>query len=96
MKSKKEGGRMKMKSILFAGIIASQGAFASLPPAGDTREVRELTHEQMQEALAILLNEGIIEWVDGHFILKDRDALEQLRERGRHDLIMAADHSICF
>lgn len=89
---------MKMRSVLLAGILASQGALAALPPVGAVNEdaVSQLTQEQLQKALATLLEEGIIEWVDGRFILKDQNALEQLRARGRVDLMMAADHSICF
>ena len=88
---------MKMKSILFVGILASQGAFASLPPAGRaTENVPQLTREQTQQALAILLEEGVIEWVDGRFVLKDQDALEQLQERGRYELLAAAEQVICY
>lgn len=89
---------MKVKSVLLAGLLASHGALAALPPAGAINEeaVPQLTHEQLQRALVTLLEEGIIEWVDGRFILKDQNALEQLRERGRVDLIMAANQSICF
>ena len=90
---------MKKKSILFAGVlaVASQGAFASLPPANEiSGDVQQLTSEQEQKAIATLLDEGIIEWVDGHFVVRDQTALEKLRQRGRVDLQLAADHVVCY
>lgn len=89
---------MKAKSMLLAVVLATatQGAFASLPPASEVSEESQLTNEQVQKGLAALIEEGIIEWENGRFVVKDQNALNQLRARGRVDMQVAADHVICY
>lgn len=89
-----------MKSVLFAVAFAifSQGAFAedSLVNNELPMQAAPLTKEQIQKSIATLLEEGVIEWVDGHFVVKDQSALDQLRSRGRVDLLTAVDHVVCY
>ncbi|MBX3032948.1 MAG: hypothetical protein KF865_03420 [Bdellovibrionaceae bacterium] len=89
---------MKTKSMLLAAILAAatQGAFASLPPANEVSDEAQVTNEQVQKGLAALIEEGIIEWKDGRFVVKDQNALDQLRSRGRVDMQVAAEHVICY
>lgn len=84
--------------MLLAVILAAttQGAFASPPSVREGSEEIPLTNEQIQKGIAALLEAGIIEWVDGRFIVKDQNALDQLRERGRVELQAVADHAICY
>lgn len=90
---------MKMKSVMLVTILTvlSQGAFAE-PPTADQAPAQVQTHtqEQIQKGIAVLLEEGVIEWVDGHFVLKDQNALERLRQRGRVDLQAVAESVICY
>ncbi len=91
---------MSKKSILFALALAifGQGAFAeeSVRNNEQPAQVVPLTREQIQKGIVILLDQGIIEWEDGHFVLKDQNALDQLRQRGRVDLQAVVDHVICY
>lgn len=89
---------MKRKSMLLAVILAAstQGAFASPPSVREGSEEIQLTNEQIQKGIAALLEAGIIEWVDGRFIVKDQNALDQLRERGRVETQAAIDSAICY
>lgn len=89
---------MKTKSMLLAAILATatQGAFASLPPANEVSDEAQVTNEQVQKGLAALIEDGIIEWENGRFVVKDQNALDQLRSRGRVDMQVAADHVICY
>ncbi len=90
---------MKMKSALLVAVLTvlSQGAFAE-PRAADQppAQVQPPTQEQIQKGIVVLLEEGVIEWVDGRFVLRDQTALERLRQRGRVDLQAVADHVICY
>ncbi|MGE3263343.1 MAG: hypothetical protein AB7K68_16300 [Bacteriovoracia bacterium] len=92
---------MKMKTVMLVALFTalSQGALAEPLTVGQIQmpaEIQPLTQEQTQQAIATLLQEGIIEWVDGHFVVKDQNALEQLRQRGRVDLQAAAYSVICY
>ncbi len=91
---------MKSKlSRLFAiaALFFSAKAMASLPKEIDKGASGfRLTPKQLVEAIAELEYLGVIENIDGHFILKDESALEQLRKDGRLDLVVASQGAICF
>lgn len=90
---------MKMKSAAFVALLTvlSQGAFAEQPVTDQAPALaQQLTKEQIQKAIVVLLEERVIEWTDGRFVIKDQNALDQLRSRGRVDLLSAADHVVCY
>lgn len=89
---------MKMQSALLVAVLTvlSQGAFAEPQADQPPAQVQPLTQEQIQKGIVVLLEEGVIEWVDGRFVLRDQTALERLRQRGRVDLQAVADHVICY
>lgn len=90
---------MKKRTMLLAGIIAviGQGAFAALPSMETNEaEVKQLTPEQELQMIEKLLEAGVIEIVDGKFVVRDQSALNQLWERGRVSTQFASDSSICY
>lgn len=90
---------MKINQIIaaLAFIATSQQAFAGDVAQQPPQQLqRQVTQEQVATALAILLEAGIIELVDGEIKVKNRSALDQLNEQGRLKVEAAAMHSICF
>ena len=84
---------MKAKMIIAAlAIVAtSQQTFAA-----DQQPPRKVSQEEVATALAVLLDAGVIQIVNGEIKVKNKSALEQLSEDGRLSVEAAAMHSICF
>lgn len=76
--------------LLFALTTARAFAQDQLP------SVEKMDRESVQKAIIVLMENGVIEWSDGKFKIKDESALDQLRRSGRVDLMSVANHVVCY
>jgi hypothetical protein len=88
---------MKTKNIIAAAaLLCSARAMAATNYKAVDLSQFQPTPQEFAQEIAELQISGVIENDDGHWVLKDESALDQLRQDGRVDLVNCAAAVICF